>query len=35
MLREDRIWTTRVTVVTVLAVFALAGAVTFGLIWIL
>lgn len=35
MLREDRIWTTRVTVLTVLAVFALAGAATFGLIWIL
>ena len=35
MLREDRVWTTRVTVMTALAVVALAGAVTFGLIWIL
>jgi hypothetical protein len=34
MLREDRIWTTRVTVLTVLAVLALGGAVTYGLIWI-
>jgi hypothetical protein len=35
MLREDRIFTTRVTVMTVIAVLALAGAITFGLIWIL
>lgn len=35
MLREDRIWTLRVTVMTVLAVLAAAGAVTFGLVWIL
>jgi hypothetical protein len=35
MLREDRIWTTRVIVMTILAVLAVAGAVTFGLIWIL
>jgi len=35
MLRDDRIWTTRVIVMTTLAVLALAGAVTFGLIWIL
>jgi hypothetical protein len=35
MLREDRGWTARVTVMTVLAVLAVAGAVTFGLIWIL
>ncbi|MGH8913731.1 MAG: hypothetical protein ACRDZM_04350 [Acidimicrobiia bacterium] len=35
MLREDLNWTLRVTVMTVLAVLAAAGAVTFGLIWIL
>jgi len=35
MLRDDRVWTTRVTVMTVLSVLALAGAVTFGLILIL
>jgi len=35
MLREDRIWTTRVTVMTVLCVLAVAGAVTFGLIWLI
>jgi hypothetical protein len=35
MLRDDRAWTTRVTVMTVLSVLALAGAVTFGLILIL
>jgi hypothetical protein len=35
MLKEDRVWTTRVTVMTVLAVLALAGVVVFGLIWIL
>ncbi|MGH8871329.1 MAG: hypothetical protein ACRDWS_05085 [Acidimicrobiia bacterium] len=35
MLREDRVWTMRVNVMTVLAVLAVAGAVTFGLIWIL
>ena len=35
MLREDRIFTTRVTVMTVIAVLALAGAITSGLIWIL
>lgn len=35
MLREDHGWTARVTSITVLAVLALAGAVTFGLILIL
>ena len=35
MLREDRVWTTRVIVMTILGVLAVAGAVTFGLIWIL
>lgn len=35
MLKEDRVWTTRVIVMTVLAVLAAAGAMTFGLIWIL
>lgn len=35
MLREDLGWTARVTAMTVLAVLAVAGAVTFGLIWIL
>jgi hypothetical protein len=35
MLREDRVWTTRVTVMTVLAIAAFAGAVAFALIWIL
>ena len=35
MLREDRVWTIRVTVMTVLAVLAAAGAVAFGLIWVL
>ena len=35
MLREDQGWTARVTVMTILAVLATAGAVTFGLIWIL
>jgi hypothetical protein len=35
MLREDRVWTTRVIVMTILGVLAAAGAVTFGLIWIL
>jgi hypothetical protein len=35
MLREDRGWTARVTVMTILAVLAAAGMVTFGLIWIL
>jgi hypothetical protein len=35
MLREDRVWTTRVIAMTILAVLAVAGAVTFGLIWIL
>jgi len=35
MLREDRGFTARVTALTVLAVLAVAGAVTFGLIWIL
>jgi hypothetical protein len=34
MLKEDRIRTTRVIVMTTLAVLAVAGAVTFGLIWI-
>jgi hypothetical protein len=35
MLIEDRVWTTRVTVMTVLSVLALAGAVTFALILII
>ncbi len=35
MLSEDRDWTARVTAMTILAVLAAAGAVTFGLIWIL
>lgn len=35
MLDEDRVWTIRATVMTVLGVLAAAGAVTFGLIWIL
>jgi len=35
MLREDHGFTARVTAMTVLAVLAAAGAVTFGLIWIL
>jgi hypothetical protein len=35
MLREDRFRTTRVTVMTTIAILALAGAVTFALIWII
>jgi hypothetical protein len=35
MLREDRGFTARVTAMTALAVLAVAGAVTFGLIWII
>jgi hypothetical protein len=34
MLRDDRVWTTRVTVMTVLAVLALGAAITFGVILI-
>lgn len=34
MLREDGAWTTGVTVMALLALIALAGAVTFALIWI-
>lgn len=34
-LAEDRSWTFRVTTATVLAVLAVGGAVTFGLIWLL
>jgi hypothetical protein len=34
-MRFDGAWTTRVTFATVLAVAAMAGAITFGLIWIL
>ena len=35
MLKKDRVWTARVIAMTALAVIAAAGAVTFGLIWIL
>lgn len=35
MLKEDHGWTARVTSITLFAVLALAGAVTFGLIWII
>lgn len=35
MLKEDQVWTARVIAMTVLAVLSVAGAVTFGLIWIL
>ena len=35
MLKEDRAWTARVIAMTALAVLAVAGAVTFGLIWLL